>query len=375
FEMRPRNRAGDAESFFNGIGEVEFLSSGTLGESFSWFTAMALNEASSRSFESETEIERMFWQYTPRFFGWEPGTLAVRVGVIETRAAPFRDHIRLTVTPSIADRFAIVPTGNFHRLHKEAGLEIFGAHNGPGGKGGIRWSFGVVNGIAGGFSRFTSNANGYDASAISSNMSGQWGVFDLNNNKDVYARVNYKIGGMGVLGGVEEVGLVSEKNWQDNSLTLGAFLYRGNAPYFEDPVGGTGFHENGNRFWRFGGEARLDYWNFSLKGAATFYRDNPAHNVTIGNNSGDDFDADIYTFIADYVAWPWLIPSIRVEHVDPDYDAGDWPSLTRFSTDLTLLLRANIKARIGGNVTSGDWKGQRPAAFDDSYHLSMDVAF
>ena len=180
---------------------------------------------------------------------------------------------------------------------------------------------------------------------------------------------------MGVLGGTTDEPLKTSKNWQDNSLTLGTFFYRGNAPYFEDPVAGTGFHDSGNRFWRFGGEAELDWWNFKLTGAATFYRDNTRHNVTIGDQSGNDFDVNIYTFEADYVALPWLIPAFRIENVNPDYTVDDWPSFTRSSIDLTLLLRANIKAVMGGNWTYGNWHGPRPEAIDDTYHLSMEMVF
>ena len=54
------------------------------------------------------------------------------------------------------------------------------------------------------------------------------GRFDGNNAKDVYARLDYKIGGMG-LDGDTGGKPAPVKNSQDNSLRLGVFAYRGDA--------------------------------------------------------------------------------------------------------------------------------------------------
>ena len=61
------------------------------------------------------------------------------------------------------------------------------------------------------------------------------GQFDGNNSKDVYARLDYKIGGMGLdgdMGGKE----APDKNWRDNSLRLGVFVYRGDASDINFPL-------------------------------------------------------------------------------------------------------------------------------------------
>ncbi|MEE9200025.1 MAG: hypothetical protein V3V45_01125 [Candidatus Brocadiales bacterium] len=376
FHVGTRTAPDDSKYNFVGVEGIELLTAGTLGESFSWFGAVAINEASSYEYESGTEIERFFWQYTPRWIhDDQPGLFSVRFGVFEVRAAPFRDHLRLIrTTMDLADMFAITPTGNYSRMHKQAGVEIFGAHNGFGGKGGVRWSAGVVNGQPGGYMMWSTSAYG-NTMMIGNHVSEQWeGKFDTNNAKDYYARVNYKIGGMGVLGGTQE-GLGSAKNWIDNSLTLGGFFYRGTNGYFKNPVMGTGWSNSGNKFWRYGGEARLDWWNFRTVAAVTRFEDNPETAITIGGKSGKDFNATIYSGRVNFVTpgLPWIIPSLRVEHADPDYDAGDWPSFTRTSFDLSLLIRANVKAIIGGNVTSSDWNGPRPAVITDSYHMSMAI--
>ncbi|MEE9584147.1 MAG: hypothetical protein V3W51_01595, partial [Candidatus Brocadiales bacterium] len=378
------SRVGDDDSKYNfsGISEIELLTAGTLGESFAWFGSVVLNEAGSYEYESQTEVHRLFWEYTPRWLPFGdggPGNVSIRFGVLEPRAAPFRDHLRLiTSTMSLADMFPIVPTGNFTAIHRQAGVELFGALNGPGGKGGVRWAAGVVNGQPSMWGAF-GMTSAYMNMMITNNVRDKWeGKFDINNSKDYYARINYKIGGMGVLGGAEE-GMPSSggKNWQETALTLGGFFYRGQTGYFKNPTMGTGWSNSGNKFWRYGGEAHLDWWNFKFALAGTVYDDNPDHAITIGGKSGKDFRATIYTGRVNFATpgAPWLIPSVRVEHVDPDYDVDDWPSFTRTSFDLTVLIRANIKAVMGGYVTSSDWKGPQPMALSDTYHMSMEVAF
>ncbi len=381
FNINTREAENNSKYNFAGISEVELVTAGTLGESFSWFGSVVLNEADSYEYESMTEVHRLFWQYTPRWIhDDEPGIVSVRFGVLEPRAAPFRDHLRLiTSSMSMANMFPIVPTGNYTTLHRQAGLEIFGAYNGFGGKGGVRWAAGVVNGQPAMFGAF-GMTSAYMNMMIAGHVSEQWeGKFDINNAKDYYARVNYKIGGMGVLGGTtEDGGLPSTgKNWQETALTLGGFFYRGTNGYFKNPAMGTGWSNSGNKFWRYGGEAHMDWWNFKFSLAGTFYEDNPDHAITIGGRSGKDFNAAIYTgrVVMATPGLPWVIPAVRVEHVDPDYDVGDWPSFTRTSFDLTLLIRANIKAVMGGYVTSSDWKGPQPMALRDTYHMSMVIGF
>ena len=194
---------------------------------------------------------------------------------------------------------------------------------------------------------------------IVKNTEDQWraadNVFDINNGKDFYVRISYKIGGMGVLGGgkVEESDKPTE-NWQEKSLTLSSFFYRGDTGFFNDPVGGTGWHSSGNNFWRYGTEADFHWWNFNLFGAATFFRDRTESDVTIENESGDNFDADLYTAELRWVALPWVIPAVRFENMNPSYDAGDLDSFNRYSADITVLIRANVKFLVGTAIADED---------------------
>jgi hypothetical protein len=194
--------------------------------------------------------------------------------------------------------------------------------------------------------------------------------FDVNNSKDYYARVSYKIGGMGVLGGgkVEESKKALE-NWQEKSLTLGGFFYRGNAGFFNDPVGGIGWHSEGNHFWRYGGEVEFSWMDFNLFGAATYFRDKTESPVTIGAQSGQNFDADLYTAELRYVALPWVIPAVRFENMNPSYDAGDIRSFNRYSGDITVLIRANVKCVVGAAFSDG--RAPKSPFFDDVYRIGV----
>ena len=95
------------------------------------------------------------------------------------------------------------------------------------------------------------------------------GRFDGNNAKDVYARFDYKIGGMG-LDGDTGGQPIPEKNWRDNSLRLGAFAYRGDAsgiPFAVDGRDGAKVNVKDTHFLRTGIYASAFYQDLNVFGA------------------------------------------------------------------------------------------------------------
>ena len=397
FTVNPHRRMDTGKTAFDGVGEVELLMSGTYGESLSFFGALGLFGRPDFT-PSRTELERMFLVYSPQFFNLGHH-VNFQVGRFEPRAAPFRDHVDLLssgAAPDFADTWAVVPASNYTGFHpSQQGIELFGGWNGPGGKGGLRWATGLVNGsptdmaIDGfsGVSTYPGVGSLMDISAIQTAVEDKWsGKGDVNNAKDYYARLEYKIGGMGVLGSTsQEASLKMSKNWQDPSLTLGTFFYRGTTGAFKDItpaalIGGTSpFDKNGNRFWRFGGEVTGNWWNLQATGAATFFRDKVSGGVWALNRdgmlvNGNDFDTDIYTLKLDYVALPWLIPSFRFENVNPDYDVADWKSFNRYTALLTALVRANVKVTFSG-IFNERQDGERVPALDNSYNLGLQFDF
>ena len=231
------------------------------------------------------------------------------------------------------------------------------------------WAAGVVNGER--------SVDAFDPDDLAGDIEMREGEsgspFDMNNSKDYYARVSYKIGGMGVLGG----GTVAEsqkatENWQDNSLTLSGFFYRGNTGFFNDPEVGSrlSWHSSGNHFWRYGAEVEYSWWNFNLFGAATYFRDNTSSDVTIGGESGSNFDAALYTAELRWVALPWIVPAVRFENANPSYDVGDINSFNAYSADITVLIRANVKFTVGAAFADGN----APAMVDDEiYQMGVKI--
>lgn len=408
FTVNPHRRTHTGETGFDGIGEVEFLTSGNFGESLSFFGALGLFGRSD-FLPSRTELERMFFVYSPQFYNLGHH-VNFQVGRFEPRAAPFRNHVDLMasgVSPDLADTWAVVPASNYTAFHPaQQGIELFGAWNGPGGKGGLRWAAGVVNGQPTDMAidNFVSTTYPRVGSLMSMEAirDGVETAFtdkmDVNGSKDYYARLDYKLGGMGVLGSTtQEASLKMAQNWQDPSVTFGTFVYRGTTGAFSElaaganpnnlnpvtgPIVGTvnnTYGKNNNRFWRYGGEITGNWWNLQLTGAATLYRDKVTGGVWAFNRDGMqvqgwDFDTNIYTAKLDYVALPWLVPSFRFENVNPDYDVADWKSFNRYSALITALVRANVKVTLSG-VFTGRQMGERIPALDNSYNLGLQFDF
>lgn len=364
FLVNPKNKTG--KTSFDGIGAVELLMGGTLGESLSWFGAAPLYENEGSAKGSETHVERLFFVYSPTLFD-KKGLVNVEVGRFEPRATPRSQHLSIIgTTRYLFSTWSTPPASNLTAFFPyQNGVEFFGGMNGPKGNGGLMWAAGVVNGER--------SVDAFDPDGLADAIPEGESPFDMNNSKDYYARVSYKIGGMGVLGGgtVVESKKASE-NWQDNSLTLSGFFYRGNAGFFNDPDPSerTSWNSSGNHFWRYGAEADFSWWNFNLFGAATYFSDNTASDVTIGGESGSNFDAALYTAELRWVALPWIIPAVRFENMNPSYDVGDIDSFNTYSTDITVLIRANVKFTVGAAFADGN----APAGIDDEiYQMGVKI--
>ncbi len=374
FTVNPKNSNG--KTSFDGVGALELLTGGTLGESFAWFGAAPLYENEGSTKGSETHVERLFGVYSPTLFE-NKGLFNVEFGRFEPRVTPRSEHLSIIGTsPYLFSTWAILPTANFTTFFPfQDGIEFFGGKNGPKGNGGFLWSAGILNGEPSSdamdmWSDNTVNFGNAIVENADNSIQNSDNPFDMNNSKDCYARASYKIGGMGVLGGgaVMESSKATE-NWQEKSLTFSGFVYRGNAGFFNDPVGGTGFHNSGNHFWRYGVEAEFNWWNFNLFGAATYFRDRTASDVTIGDNSGRDFDADLYTVELRWVALSWIVPAVRFENMNPSYDAGDIHSFNRYSGDINVLIRANVKFAVGAAFTEENTP--KASFFNDTYRMGM----
>jgi hypothetical protein len=191
------------------------------------------------------------------------------------------------------------------------------------------WVAGIVNGVG-------------------PNSTDTTGRFDGNNAKDVYARFDYKIGGMGLdgdLGGAT----IPEKNWQDDSLRLGAFVYRGDASGIDFPLEtGEGLKTNIQdlHFLRTGIYASVFFQDLNVFGVYMHGSDSlevrDAESAALLSTLEPDFHA--WFTQADYLFYPWLQGSFRYETVTPADRSV--PSLRTGVFNASALIRANVKAMV-----------------------------
>ncbi len=176
------------------------------------------------------------------------------------------------------------------------------------------------------------------------------GRFDGNNAKDVYARFDYKIGGMG-LDGDTGGKPVPDKNWRDDSLRLGVFTYRGDAsdiPFGIAADGGTTPNVNvfDNHFLRTGVYASVFFHDLNVFGVYMHGSDTlnsfDIATSTLLNAVSPDWHA--WFTQADYVIFPWLQATGRYETLTPADASVE--SLRIGTFNVSALVRANVKAMV-----------------------------
>lgn len=341
--------------------EFELLTGGTLGESFSFFGELEIENENN---ENELGMDGSL-QYDPR--PW----LHVRIG--SAIVHPIDDGLRLTAahyspydtrtTPSTLRLTAPNPNGSTATLSVTAateedrwrfregqpGVTVWGARNGPGGKGGITWAAGVVNGQ---------------------------GVIDSNDHKDVFGRVAYKIGGYGELGGGEMSQDI--EFWRDDSLKLGVFGYSGKSRnvYGGSTVALSGTPGAGvvevsaetevdNSFSVAGAE--FDWWFRNLNVFGLYMRqsdDDP-------RGTGEAIDTDAWFVEANYVFYPWLTGVLRYGETKQDFSVRADPEAQKFLVPaLVVMARANVKFALEAQMRLDD-----PGKGHDRYLVGIDFAF
>lgn len=272
--------------------EIELLASGTLGETFSYFGEIEI--------EQEDELEFSFHlQYDPRVF------FHIKMGTIDPRHV--QTQFRLTAAQYNYSNFRVVRGGGdlepsaWRYRDSLAGTEIWGAINGPNKKGGLTYAVGIGNGQ---------------------------GISDNNDDKDLYARVSYKFGGLGEAGGAGAGG--EGDYWKDDSFRIGLFTYSGNHSYVNEALD-MEFDDDVSL-----GGAEFDWWfkSLNLFGAYLSQKDD--------NPAGDNVEVDSKAWFteANYVFYPWLIGLFRYELTDVETDPEP---IKQIVPAVVLLPRANIK--------------------------------
>jgi hypothetical protein len=356
FENEARNQS------FEFPHEVEVLAAGTIGETFSYF-----GEVEIENEDNENELAAPFaLQYDPR------PAFHVRLGEVSPHSVP--DHLRLTAshynpydtrtTPSTLTLRVTNPnnpTGpqlsitaateedRWRLRDGQAGIEVSGARNGAGGNGGLTWAAGIVNGQ---------------------------GLNDANDDKDIYARVGYKFGGYGELGGGEPP--TRTEFWRDDSFKAGIFLYRGTSTnsYSGSTVALDPSRPSGVATVSATTEIKND---FDLIGAEFdwFFRDLNVFGMYLRQSdddprgTGESIDTDAWFLEGDWTVYPWLIGVLRYGETRQDFSIRADPAKQEFLVPAVVFMaRANVKFTAEAQMRLDD-----AGEGNDALVLSIDFAF
>ena len=295
----PSNPTGGERFSFDGLGSsIEAVAAGTLGEDVSFWGHAILGS-------DGLELNRIFLTFS-NIIG-ESYALNVRVGVLEPSLFSFSTHRAwmegywLTTRPLSSDMgWAIEET--------QKGIEVNGMIHGRFG-----YSAGVVEGFGA-----------------------------IHSDKDLYGHVTYKVGGMPLDGVVQ--GGASPNNAQpyiDNSVTLGAFVYRGFAF-----IGPDSLLQNTN-FSMFGGDINASYDRFNLFGGIGIRNDSQPFLESPGTTA----KTTVWFSELDVTVFPWLLPGIRLEswkgqNIDPATGTRTSYTDTQIVPGVVALIRPNVKATL-----------------------------
>lgn len=302
----------EAKSNFEFPHEVELLYGGTIGESFSYFGAVEIENE-----DGETEVGfpfRLQWDHRPSFH--------VRMGEIVTDPTPDerrlgRAHYNIT---KLGNR-----TGTWSFEEGQAGIAVFGAMNGSGGRGGFRYEGGVVNGQ---------------------------GAVDPNSDKDFFVNATYKIGGLGEIGGTEGQNAATTGFWIDDQVKLGGFAYLGKATA----------DTTDEDFKVFGATGELWHSDLTVLGGVASMKSEI--------KGTPDRTSLAWYLEGDYVVYPWLIAYGRYEFTDPDKDADTPEAQKTVVPGALFMARTNVRIGVEYQLPLDD-----PRKDGDLLGVQVDFAF
>jgi hypothetical protein len=314
--------------------ELNIFGAGTLGDHVSFFTEATFGENPDGTVAVELEHARLDFD-SP--FGPED-LFHLRIGKFAPNVVDGFQEMWISTNAAIDSLFAFNPIGvnggtglaegvspsPISLPVRIRGIEGYGMINHR-----ALWVAGVANGIG----------------PIPNDTSGRFGG---HNAKDVYARFDYKIGGMG-LDGDTGGQPVPDKNWRDNSLRLGVFTYRGdgsNIPFALTTDAGLKVNVEDNHFLRTGFYASwffqdLNVFGAYLRGTDTLNTFDSRTNLLLTTVS-PDYHA--WFTQGDYLVYPWLQATARYETVTPADRSVESLRLGVFN--VSALIRANVKAMV-----------------------------
>lgn len=239
----------------------------------------------------EAELERVFVVVKP----FDEPKANLRVGRFEPRFGAVTVHRNLGFAPLFLT--TQVDDNEFTLDPDQLGLEVFGVVGGR-----LSYSAGLVEGAG--------------------NLP--------NNAKDGYARLSYKVGGMRPdgIGGATDA-----QPWRETSIQVGSFGYVGQATLGNDTA------SQRDRFGLAGADLDIHWKDLNLIGSVAYQR-NSRPSLADPEDEGKVFHVFSQ---ADYVVYPWLVPTLRYEHRNQNSS-----KTRRISGGVYVLLRANVRAQLLG---------------------------
>jgi hypothetical protein len=311
--------------------EVNIFTAGTLGEHFGFFGELTFGQEADGSVTTEIEHAQL---HINSPFGPEH-TVNFKVGKIAPDVFDGFQEMWLMTDNGVDTMFTYSPIGfsGGTGLDEEVGIglpalvqgiEFYGValHR-------LFYTLGITNGLA-----------PTDASV---------GTVDGNSRKDIYARVDYKFGGMGLDGDTGGKALPAE-NWRESSFRVGAFGYwgdgRGIAFVVTDPTTLTDYNQQDRTYERAGGYASWYFKDLNVFGVVLHGNDKLQNfDQTTGalfNETTPGFDA--WFAQADWVIRPPFQVSIRYENLNPADATAD--NIRFYNANFSFLTRANIKTML-----------------------------
>jgi hypothetical protein len=309
--------------------EVNLFTAGTLGEIFSFFGEITYGETPDGG--SEVEIEHAQFHVNSPF--GPPHLINFKLGKFTPDVVDGFQEMWIMTDNGIDALFAYDPIG----LNGGTGLadEPVGVALPAGVKGlemyGVAshrlfYTLGVVNGIS----------------------PGETDVKDARAGKDYYARLDYKIGGMGLDGDTTGVNLPAE-NWREKSLRLGLLAYHGDgshAPFDITDEEGNPLKIEDRTFDRVGAFASLYFQDLNLFGAYVRGTDKLRllDDETLATLADLSRDYNSWFVQADWVVKPPFQVSLRYESLKPGDPAADTQKFA--NANFSYLMRANVKTML-----------------------------
>jgi len=317
--------------------EVNLFGAGTLGKHFSFFAELTFEEEPDGS--GAVEIEH------------------ARLDVISAFGPDHLFNFRIgKLAPNLYDGFQEMWIMTFNGIDTVFGYNPAGYNGGTGlGEGGAfslpaRMRAIEMYGVAAHRLFYTV---GFGAPI---GPGGPNGNFNNNSTKDVYARVDYKFGGMGLDGDTTGLKLPPE-NWRETSFRFGVLGYRGDGSGVDFPItdpDGNPFNMQQKVFKRFGIYGSLYVGDLNLFGGAVHGTDDLSLR---DSETGEEISRttrtyDTWFLQADYVIKPPFQLSVRYENLRPG-DSSVHP-LQILTTNFSFLVRANIKLLVEARLDLHD---------------------